>query len=160
MIPVDTIEILGWILQCLWQTAAPSEPQNILLQPVGCNTLQVQWTHPREANGQIAVYRAQTTIGNYFCEVYGITFRMCQMHSIPADTDVEVFVFACTYPNFNGQGGGCGPASPTVRTRMWNGGVLWVIKLFLLLPYSYICSHWGRIPGKKSRSGPNRRRFV
>ena len=109
----------------------PSPPLAVKARPYGFNSLEVTWSPPIEFNGQLEVYVAFTLRPRRQCFSDDLQHRRCYLHDIPANSTLEVYVFACTLSNIQQQGGGCGDSSDKAVVKMWNGGTIgWICSIF------------------------------
>ena len=116
---------------------APSPPLAVKARPTSFNTLEVNWNPPAELNGQLEIYIAFTLQPRRQCFSDDVQQRRCFLNDIPANITLEVYVFACTLPNAQQQGGGCGESSEKAMVTMWNGGVFRIfffVKKFHFFP--------------------------
>ncbi|VDL63727.1 unnamed protein product [Hymenolepis diminuta] len=101
----------------------PSPPLEVIVHPVSYNALEISWSPPANPNGNINGYVAFIPEPYRECTSSISYIRQCIIYDLPANASYKILVFACTSPNAENQGGGCGLPSDAVIASTWNGGL-------------------------------------
>ncbi|KAM3174206.1 hypothetical protein ACTXT7_011010, partial [Hymenolepis weldensis] len=101
----------------------PSPPLGVIVRPISYNALEISWSPPADPNGNLNGYIAFIPEPYRECSSSIPYIRQCVIYDLPANASYKIRVFACTSPNAENQGGGCGLPSAEVIASTWNGGL-------------------------------------
>lgn len=97
----------------------PSTPRSATAKSVDLDVLKASWLPPATTNGEIGSYTIQTTKPSVEkCNPESLDKLVCYFKNVAPNTDYEVEFTACTLPNSDGNGGGCGSKDRAV-VRTW-----------------------------------------